>query len=124
MMYQIKEVILHNKSIERKVLIIEFEDPRLNIVGEFLMTDASLVDYSVVDEIAAVLAGQKDYAESGGNRCLLEIKADYTIISDLLEGMFDGFDTFESYQMETKQLLDLIIIWKKALKKFQAERYQ
>lgn len=117
-MYQIRKVVFKNEPIERKTLVIEFDNPQMDIVGEFLMTDASLVQYSVLDQIEKVLSGEIDVSESSGNRCMLEIKRDKTLLSDLFEGMFDGFDTFPAYEIETELLKDLIIMWKSSIEVF------
>lgn len=117
-MYHMREVTFKNEPTERKALIIEFDDPKMGIVGEFLMTDSSLVNYGVLDELEEVLAGEHDYIESSGNRCSLEIKQDKTLIADLFEGMFDGFDTFPAYEIETKALRDLIVMWKGSVEAF------
>lgn len=109
-MYQFKEVTLKNASKERKVLVIEFSDPKMAIVGEFLMADAPLIEGEILQKIEAVLAGDKVMVQSTGNRCALEIKADMTIISDLFEGM-DGVDSYPTFQIETEILRELIIIW-------------
>lgn len=112
-MYHIREVILKSEQAERKRLIIEFDDPNRAIVGEFLMTDASLLNFSVLDELNKVLFGERDYIESSGNRCSLEIRSNQTLIEDLLAGLFTDFDTFPAYEMDTKELRDLVVMWKK-----------
>lgn len=111
-MYHIKEMTFKNEPTERKALVIEFDDSRMDIVGEFLMTDASLVNYSVLEEIEKVLSGRIDHVESSGNRCFLDIKKDKTLMNDLFEGMFDGFDTFLPYEIDTIVLRDLIVMWR------------
>lgn len=122
-MYHVKEITFKNEPTERKALIIEFTDPQMNIVGEFLMTDAGLVHYSVLDEIEKVLTGKLEYIESSGNRCFLEVNKDQTLVGDLFEGMFDGFDTFPSYEIETVLLKDLIVMWKKELEAFHKKQF-
>lgn len=111
-MYQIREVILKNGQVERKRLVIEFSDPAQAIVGAFLMTDASLLNYSVLDDLNKVLAKESDYVESSGNRCCLEIRVDKTHLVDLFDGLFTDVDTFPSYEMKTKELRDLVLMWK------------
>jgi hypothetical protein len=114
-MYQINEIILKNKQIERKRFVIEFIDPAQAIVGEFLMTDSSLLNYSVLDDLNKVLSEKSDYIEFSGNRCSLEIRSDKTLIEDLFEGMFANFDTLPAYKIETKTLRDLVVMWKEKL---------
>ena len=116
-MYHFREVVFKNEPTERKALVIEFDDPKMGIVGEFLMTDSSLLNYSVLDDLDKVLSGERDYIESSGNRCALEIKKDKTLMTDLFEGLFDGFDTFPMYEINTQELKDLIVMWKEKVEK-------
>lgn len=111
-MYQIREVIIKNGQVERKRWIIEFDDPSRTIVGEFLMADASLLNFSVLDDLNKVLSGASDYIETSGNRCALVIRPDQTIIEDLFEGLFSDVDPIPSYAIDTKELRDLVLMWK------------
>lgn len=119
-MYHFKEVTIQNKqkTKEENVLVIEFTDPSMAIVGEFLMTDASLVNNSVLSDIEDIIACRSKSKTVTGNRCSLEIKRDQTIISDLFEDMFDGLETYPTYEIGTKQLRNLIVMWKKEKDKF------
>src|SRR5699024_5753273 len=107
-MYQIREVILQNKHMERKRLIIEFADPAKAIVGEFLMRDASLLNFSILEDLNKVISKESNYIESSGNRCVLKITPNTTYIEDLYEGLFADFDTLPSYEIDTKELRDLV----------------
>ncbi len=55
-MYQFRTVTLKNGKQTKEVLVIEFTNPAMQIVGEFLMADASLLDYTVLKDIHDVLA--------------------------------------------------------------------
>lgn len=114
-MYQIREVTLKNKHEERKRLVIEFEDPAQAIVGEFLMTDASLLNYSVLEDLNKVIAKECTNLESSGNRCFLKIKPDKTYLEDLFEGLFTDVDTLPPYEINTKKLRDLVVMWKEKM---------
>lgn len=109
-MYEIKEVILKNGPHARKRLVIEFDDPAMQIVGEFLMADASFFGGAILQEIDHVLKGEKKSAESSGNRCNALIKQDKTVIEDLFEEM-DGADAYPAYEIETEKLRELIEMW-------------
>src|SRR5699024_12792530 len=85
-MYHFKEVILQNGPHKRKSLIIEFDDPNMRIIGEFLMADAPLLGGQVLQEIDQVLAREKTTITSNGNRCSLKIANPKSVVSDLLEG--------------------------------------
>lgn len=114
-MYQIREIILKNKHVQRKRLIIEFADPAQAIIAEFLMTDASLLNFSVLEDLNKVINRDCNYLESTGNRCLLKIKPDKTIIEDLFEELYTDYDTLPAYQINTKELKDLVYMWKKKI---------
>lgn len=118
MMYHFREVLLKNGPVEKKSLVIEFDDPNMRVVGEFLMADAPLLHGKVLQEIDRILAGEKHEAVSNGNRCALTIKPATTIISDLFTGMED-VATYPTYEISTKDLRELIIIWFQKLKEFQ-----
>ncbi|MEW9675733.1 hypothetical protein ABRT01_06035 [Lentibacillus sp. L22] len=118
-MYHIEEITLKNGPKERKDLVIRFDDPNMQIVGEFLMADASLLDAAVLDEIDQVLSGETKVIKSSGNRCSLVIKADKTLIEDLF-GDFDGVDTLPSYAIDTRKLRELIVMWLNKLQEFKS----
>lgn len=115
-MYDIREVIVKNGPHERSVWVIDFEDPSMDIIGEFLMTDASMMDYQVLDELNDVLSGTKSDSKFNGNRCILHINGQQTKIEDLFVGLFDDFHTFESCKINTEELRDLIVLWRKQTK--------
>src|SRR5699024_8096036 len=91
-MYHIREVILKSEQAERKRLIIEFIDPAQAIVGEFLMMDASMLNFSVLEDLNKVLSKESKYIESSGNRCYLKINPEKTRLEDLYEGLYTDFD--------------------------------
>lgn len=57
-MYEIREVIIKKGVTERSVWVIDFDDPSFEIIGEYLMTDAKLMNYQVLDQMAEVLSGE------------------------------------------------------------------
>lgn len=119
-LYTFREVILKNESYERKRLVIDFSKKDMAIVGEFLMSDAHLVNGKVLKEINDVIAGKKETILSSGNRCAWEIHADTTIISDLFVDM-DGVQSYAAYEIETPELKRLIEIWLKKVAEFGKE---
>lgn len=110
-MYHFREVTIKNGQHEHKVLTIDFSDPKMAIVSEFLISDASLLQAKVLFDIDAVLNGQIDSIEVSGNRCALEIKRKTTLITDLFTDLYDDFVPLASYEMETEQLRKLIVLW-------------
>lgn len=119
-MYRIREIILKNGSVERKDLVIQFDDPKMDIVGEFLMADARLLQAAILDDIDRVLAGGKDFIASSGNRCKLEINAVTTWMYDLFEDL-DDVNTFSPYEIDTRELRRLVIMWLDKLEVFKKE---
>lgn len=119
-MYYFREVTLKNGPIEKKRLIIEFDEPNMKIVGEFLMADAPLLRGKILKEIDQVLTGEKREITSNGNRCALTIRSSTTIISDLFVGM-KNVDVYPAYEIETKELRELIVMWFQKLEEFRHE---
>ncbi|MGM8365962.1 hypothetical protein ACLIBG_10855 [Virgibacillus sp. W0181] len=117
-MYQLKEKILKNNGREKKVLVIQFDKQEMDIVGEFLMTDASLLHYQVLDELASVLAGEKKNAYFVGNRCSLIIRKEKTRVEDLLEEMGSDVDSLSPVEMNTLKLKNLIEMWRREIKEY------
>ncbi len=58
-MYEIREIVLKNGPVERKRLVIEFHNQDQQIVGEFLMVDANLLEGKIVREIKRLMVGRK-----------------------------------------------------------------
>lgn len=106
---------MKNGPHERKSVVIDFTDPQMAIVGEFLMADASLLDYEVLQLIDNVLSGKTPEEHMNGNRCSLTITREKTFIEDLFVDMFDDFNTYPPYDIDTKLLKDLIIMWREEI---------
>ncbi|MDY0406109.1 hypothetical protein P5G51_012530 [Virgibacillus sp. 179-BFC.A HS] len=121
-MYQLKEISLKNGQTERKVLVIEFDDPQMAVIAEFLMADASLLHGEIVSNFDQVLTGQKNHIHTNGNRCGLEIGRKTTHVYDLLEG--DGIDSYPDKEIDTKTLRDLTVMWLEKLQKFRDREHQ
>lgn len=111
-MYAFKEVVLKNDNAEKTILVIEFADPKYAIVGEFLMADASLLDYSILEKLDNVLTGEVETVATSGNRCSLVISQETTLIEDLLEDMFVDFESYEAVKIPTQELKELILVWR------------
>lgn len=107
--------------MEKKVLHIVFDDPQMEIIGAFLNDDASMLDYQVLRLIDDVLAGKSKVEKTSGNRCALTITRETTVVEDLLEDMFDDMTTYPSYEIETKQLQALLVMWKDKRETFATE---
>ncbi|TQS75368.1 hypothetical protein DX933_06550 [Ornithinibacillus gellani] len=121
-MYQIKEVVLRNQHHEKNILVIEFDQPEMAIVGEFLMTDAALADHAALNEINQVLSGEKTTAEFSGNRCALSIGQDTTTITDLFDAA-DGIPVYNDYEIKTDTLRGLIRMWLDKLQAFKKDQH-
>lgn len=121
-MYHFKEIELENKNMKKTVLAIEFEAEDMAIVAEFLMTDASLLDYKVLSQIDRVLAGTSRIEHANGNRYGLVIKRDMTRMEDLFEDLFDDFQTYPAYEISTVKLRELIVSWRDKKAEFEREQ--
>ncbi len=119
-MYQIKEVVLKNGEFTKKRSVITFDDPDMQIVGEFLMADAPMVGADILQQINTVLAGDRTTVESIGNRCAATIEKETTIITDLFEGM-EGVQVYAPYKINTLELRDLIEMWLRTLNEHEKE---
>lgn len=108
-MYDIKEVELTNQSITKKRLVITFHDEEMAIVGEFLMTDAPLMDGNVLEKLANVIDGKKQKAEFTGQRCHLTIKKNKTLIEDLF--YLEEITLYAPLSICTKELYNLTKMW-------------
>lgn len=117
-MYEIKEIELMNNSITKKRLVITFHDEEMAIVSEFLMTDASLMDGSVLNLLLEVIQGTKEEAQFSGNRCYLTINKDKTIIQDLLSDLA-GITPYKTLEIKTDLLYELTNMWLKRLAKME-----
>lgn len=120
-MYHFKEIELKNKDQTKKRLIIEFTENDMEIVADYLMSDASLLDYSVLSQIDQVLSGLSKHEESNGNRYSLVIKRDTTTITDLFADLYDDFDAYESYEINTVKLRELIAMWRDETQAFYSQ---
>lgn len=111
-MYEIREVIVKNGDMERSIWVINFKDSKYDILGEFLMTDASMMSYRILLDFEEVLSGVRDQVTVSGNRCSLYITREFTRLEDMFDGLFEDFDTYEAVEVETTFLKDLIEMWK------------
>jgi|SRR5690625_545307 len=114
-LYQIKEITLTNGPKERKRSTIIFDDPKMQIVGEFLMTDAPMIQGEILRDMEQVISGEKEAIEVNGNRFFVTMKDDVTKIEDLFTGM-DGVETYPAYTMQTKELKELVEMWLRKIK--------
>ena len=103
-----------NNNAERRVPIIEFDDPQMAIVAEFLMTDSPVIGKDVLQAIEQLEAinGKKNI-EISGNRCYLIINKETTIIHDLYDGLYEDIELFPSCELKTRKIKRLIYSWLK-----------
>jgi len=106
--YQIKTVTLTHKNIEKKRLVITFNDQSYELVADYLMADAPLLSFEIIQVIEAVLNGQNKAAKWAGNRTELTINPDTSIIEDL-------FEQKEAISVETNWLYEMTVLWQNQL---------
>lgn len=116
--YKIKEVILNHGKYQRKRLVIEFERLENAVLGEFLMTDAPLLSWSILQEMKDVLFGEIEVVQGSGNRTSWIIEKEITIISDLFSDMEEDIPVMESCTIETKKLYELTEMWQEKTQQF------
>ncbi len=120
-MYQIREVVLYRGEDKRKRLVIEFVEPDQAILGEFLMTDAPMFAGGILQEIDAVILGERAKMIGSGNRCGWEIDADQAVINDLFADMGDDVPSMPTCTIETKKLAELVDIWLTKRKEYEGK---
>lgn len=121
MLYEIKEIELHNKNETRKKLIIQFSNPACSLLGEFLNVDASLLNWYILQEVKAVLADEKRRVKSSGNRTSIEITKEQTKIEDLLDGIVADEDLLAPVVIETEKFYRILMKWYEIIDKFNSE---
>lgn len=117
-LYKLKTVTVQGKMNNKDVLVVEFTDEAYQIIGAFLMTDAPLMNFSVLTLLEKVLVGKKAREQFSGNRCRLDITKEKTIINDLFSGLGDDVPAYRSCEVETRQLKDWVVQWKKDKESF------
>lgn len=120
MQYEIKEIELQNKNKIRPRLIITFADSNYELLGEWLMVDAPLFNWHVLDKIQKVLANEKEKFQSSGNRTSITITKDKTIIEDLLASIVDDGDLLATVVLDTVEFQGVLLQWYKAYTHFQS----
>src|SRR5699024_91320 len=117
MMYHIREVDLKSKTHIKKRPVVEFDDSEKAIVGEFLMVDVPLDDWDAWDAIREVRAGKVAQRNMSGNHCNIVMTAEKTYIYYLFSEA-EGVPVFSDCMIETETLRELMVMWKKEVKKY------
>lgn len=121
-MYQYREVKLGNRKQEKGILVIDFDDPKMNVVGEFLMADGALLGETILTEMNAILQNEKTDVKISGNRCGLHIMKDETVINDMLENLYDDGTGLPEHTIETTVLKDILIEWLQVRNEYYANK--
>lgn len=116
-MYYLKEIELKNKKAQKKRLVIEFDDLNKAILAEFLMSDVTLLNNSILNDIVDVLSGEKIKVELNFNRCGVIITKKEAVLNDLYEDML-GDDALPEYKLATIELQAIIKSWLYELRMF------
>jgi len=122
LLYKVREIELKNKNQTIKRLIIEFEDSACAILAEYLMVDAPLLNWKVINEMDAVLNERKKETQLSGNRTLITVNNLETKIEDLLAGMVDESDKLPTVVIETDAFHHILINWYETLSKFKKKQ--
>lgn len=111
--YKFDEIIFKSG---RKSRIIIMEE-QVQLVGEFLMSDAEVDPESYIEALDSVLNEESEYEELNGNVCGILIHKDKTKVIDCLAE--DGMGNW--CEIETKELRELIDIWCDEVKRFKEQ---
>lgn len=117
-MYTIREVSLQHGTHERKRSVITFQEREKQIIGEFLMSDAPMMNFAIIHDIEVVLQGIENSITRNGNRCTITIMKYNTHIEDLYSDLYEGLHTYTPFSMDTNEVLALIRMWKNHLDQY------
>lgn|SRR5699024_1115910 len=117
-MYTIREVSLQHGTQERKRSVITFKERNKQIIGEFLMSDAPMMNFAIIHDIQVVLRGVESSITRNCNRCSINITKEITYIEDLYTDLYEGLHTYAPYALDTTELLKLIRMWKEHLEQY------
>ena len=120
-MYTIREVSLQHGAHERKRSVITFQERDKQIIGEFLMSDAPMMNFAIIHDLLVVLRGDEQSITRNGNRCSIKITKEQTYIEDLYTDLYEGLHTYAPYTMDTNEILALVRMWKNHLEQYDEE---
>ncbi|MBA4538846.1 hypothetical protein H1Z61_17470 [Bacillus aquiflavi] len=78
-----------------------------------MITEATQFNDWIIEDVDKVLFGESDCEAFSGNRSVVKIKRDTTVIEDFLEGMYDDCKTFQLYEIDSQQYLVIMLKKKK-----------
>ncbi|HLS23029.1 MAG TPA: hypothetical protein VK037_03825 [Pseudogracilibacillus sp.] len=111
MNYSIKEITLQRGERRKKRKVIQFDDPNLTLLEEFLMVDAPLRNWQILNEFEQIKRVKQGTITYTGNRTTVTVTPTNTTIEDALD-VFNGENTVE---IETDQLYKLLKTWQKEI---------
>lgn len=117
-MFEITVKTLKHGDRQRKRLMIQFTDPNLEIIAEFLMTDAELLERKILRELEDVLSARQTTAQFSGNRTNIKMNKQITEITDLFFGLDDNMETYQAVEIDTEKFKNIIDEWFSAVDKF------
>lgn len=109
--YEIKEVTIKNKEHVRKRHVIEFKNDAYQLLSPLLMLDAPLLNWRLLDEVEALLAGEKERLDFTGNRTTVTATKEEAKIEDSL-GELDPSSQLPTVWIKTEELYDLLTFWR------------
>lgn len=109
--YSIKEITLQRGERRKKRKVIQFDDPNLTLLEEFLMVDAPLRNWQILNEFEQIKRVKQGTITYTGNRTTVTVTPTNTTIEDALD-VFNGENTVE---IETDQLYKLLKTWQKEI---------
>lgn len=109
-MYSFKEVTLQRSGIEKKRLVIQFEDENMEIIAQFLMTEVGNDGMTYIDGIVSVERGETPLFEGTGNLFAWHVTKEKSVIEDVYYDAEEQIG-YEPIELKTADLKEFITVW-------------
>ena len=109
-MYSFKELTLQRSGIEKKRLVIQFEDENMAIVAQFLMTEVGNNGMTYIDGIVSVEKEETPLFEGTGNLFAWHVTKEKSVIEDVYYDAEEQIG-YEPIELKTADLKKFITVW-------------
>lgn len=109
-MYSFKEVTLQRSGIEKKRLVIQFEDENMEIIAQFLMTEVGNDGMTYIDGIVSVEKEETPLFEGTGNLFAWHVTKEKSVIEDVYYDAEEQIG-YEPIELKTSDLKEFITVW-------------
>lgn len=111
-MYHFQELTLQRSGIEKKRLVIQFEDESMAIVAQFLMTEVGSNGATFIDKMVSVEKEQIPKFEGTGNLFAWHVTKETSIIEDVYYDAEEQIG-YKPIELKTTDLKEFITVWTK-----------